>query len=316
MATNHRQAVDPFASRSRDPLAAMRDRWVMCVVLAIALAAAGFGLSTTHQTQITAEARLAVGSNSLQAYQVAGFAVASEALAANYARFVSGSPATSKALEDSLHGRTEEIVSISASPIPDSNVVRIEATATDSEVALAAAGAVAKSLVERVNAGSAEKPGELLDEHQQLSSAVVRQQSKVDRLIGRRGVANLEGRPTDEIEAVLAQAKARLATLQLRQTATGVAYQQTFTQPTVENGLREIQPAAISGDDERQTQQLYTASGLLVGLLLGLVLSNLLEGGARRRELKRLSSSTGEESEPINRSRHDTGSTAEPSRSE
>src|SRR4051812_14334848 len=100
MARNRDQTVDLFGSRSRDPLAAMKDRWVLCVVLAIALAAAGFGLSTRHQTQFTAEARLAVGSNSLQAYQVAGFAVASQALAANYARFVSGSSTTTTALTD------------------------------------------------------------------------------------------------------------------------------------------------------------------------------------------------------------------------
>jgi len=147
----------------------------MCVVLAIVGAAAGFGLSTTHQTQFTAEARLAVGSNSLQAYQVAGFAVASEALAANYARFVSGSPATSQALDDALQARVKEITSIDASPIPDSNVIRIEAGPPSADVARVAADAVAKSLLDQVNAASQVSPHDLLAKHEALTVAIVDQ---------------------------------------------------------------------------------------------------------------------------------------------
>ena len=302
MVRNDNPAIDTPDARSRGPLAAMRDRWIMCVVLAIALAAAGFGLSTRHQTQFTAESRLAVGSNSLQAYQVAGFAIASQALAANYARFVSGSPATSKALGASLHERTRDITSISASPIPDSNVIRIEATATGPKVALAASNAIAKSLVEQVNAASRPTTQKLLAEHHSLTVAIIDQEAKIRRL------------PKSATAAAVAEEQAKLATLRLRQTAFGVAYQQTLTQPAVENDLREIQPAAVTGNDKRRTEELYTISGLLVGLLLGLVLSNLLESRAQRRASRRLSRSTSEEFEPANVSRHRDESAAEPPR--
>jgi capsular polysaccharide biosynthesis protein len=287
----HAETVDASGPMAHDPLAAMRDRWVMCAVLTIALAVAGFGLSRTHQTQFTAETRLAVGSNSLQAYQVAGFAVASEALAANYARFVSGSPATTKALEDSLQGRAREVTSIDASPIPDSNVVRIEARAINPEVAGAAADAVAKNLVHQVNAGSKMSPHQLLAKQETLTVAVLDQQAEVKQLTIAKNAAAQAGQPIDKLQAELARAHARLVALQLQKSVTGVQYQQILTGATTQNNLREIQPAALTGDDKRRTQELYTVSGLLGGLLLGLVVSNFLERRRRPRRQGRLSSS-------------------------
>ncbi len=82
----------------------------------------------------------------------------------------------------SLHDRTKDIISISASPIPDSNVIRIEATATARKVAITASNAIAKSLVEQVNAVSKPTPQKLLAEHHSLTVAIIEQEAKIRRL--------------------------------------------------------------------------------------------------------------------------------------
>ena len=129
----------------------MWSRWLLCLVLALVGAAAGLAASARHETMTTAEARLAVGSNSLKAFQVAGFATASEALAANYSRFVAGSSTTTTALSKALGPRVADVSRVDASPIPDSNLIRIEVEATSPAVATTAADAVARSLVSQVN---------------------------------------------------------------------------------------------------------------------------------------------------------------------
>src|SRR3954447_23927992 len=95
------EALDGGA-RARDPLAAARDHWAICVASALVGLVVGVILGSMGPTQTTAEARLAVGSQSLRAYQVAGFAVASQAMAANYARFVQGSPETASFITSDL----------------------------------------------------------------------------------------------------------------------------------------------------------------------------------------------------------------------
>jgi uncharacterized protein involved in exopolysaccharide biosynthesis len=256
------------ASESGDPLRAMRKRWLLCTVLALLGAAIGLATASQHVPRITAEARLAVGSQSLQAYQVAGFAVASQALAADYARFVSDSPASQSLIEKALGTRSGQVVSIDSSPIPDSDVVRVEVTATRASAAVDAAQALAQNLVTETASNVPAKRARLLRHYEALSLDVVRQQNAVDK--APKGSA-------------LNHAKAKLATLQTRQTATAIAYQQSLASNQPESNLRMIQEAAVAGDDRMTTYELYGVVGLIGGLAVGLVAANALEARRRRR---------------------------------
>jgi hypothetical protein len=256
-----------------DPLTAMRSYWVICLVLAVVGALGGLAVATQHQKQTTAEARLAVGSQDLQAYQVAGFAAASHELAADYARFVADSPTTQTVLSSALGSGSGRVLSLGASPIPDSSVVRIEATATTATAAERAADAIANNLVTRTAGHTGQDLRALVKRHHAISLRVANQQAKVD-----------EAEATDAATKVLAAAQAKLATLRMEQTAVSVEYQKTVSAGDPQSSLRLIQPATVSGDDRKRTFELYTLAGLAAGLVLGLLVANVL---ARRRAFRR-----------------------------
>jgi predicted GIY-YIG superfamily endonuclease len=267
MSEHHRE------TQQHDPLAAMRSHWVVVLVLAVIGALGGMAVATQHAKQTTAEARLAVGSQDLQAYQVAGFAAASHELAADYARFVADSPTTQTVVSRSLDGARGRVLSLSASPIPDSSVVRIEATATTATAAERAAGAIADNLVRRTASHADQDLKALVARHKAVSLRVANQQARVE-----------EAEAAEAPTRILAAAQAKLATLRMEQTAVSVDYQKTVSSAAPQSSLRLIQPATVSGDDRKRTLELYTLAGLAVGLALGLVVATVL---ARRRPFRR-----------------------------
>lgn len=264
-----------------DPVRAMRSRWLLCLVIAGLGALAGAGLSTLHTTQTTAEARLAVGSQSLDAYQVGSYAEASSRLAANYARFVQDSPSGTPDMEAALAGETGSITAISASPIPESNVVRIEVTATRPEVAVLAAQVVADNLLDQANEESGPSSEALLAKHETLAAKVVKRRARVER---RRSALPRPGSADRQSAlAELSKAEAFLTNLELKLNVTALAYQQSqLAADEVETRLEQIQPATVTGDDQRRTLELYTISGLLAGLAVAAVVVTMLPGRRRR----------------------------------
>lgn len=91
--------------------------------------------------RVTAEARLVVGDQTIAAQSVPGYALATQQLAGTYARLVMGDAVTSQVPEDA---------EVSASPVPESAVVRVQAEADDADTAVAAANAAAQALVTSV----------------------------------------------------------------------------------------------------------------------------------------------------------------------
>ena len=87
----------------------------------------------------------------MAAQAVPGFALASQQLAADFARYV-GPEQDQMVLKQALGPRTAEVVCVAASPIPESNVIRVEVVAHNSQTAVDGARTVAQSLVTQVNA--------------------------------------------------------------------------------------------------------------------------------------------------------------------
>jgi hypothetical protein len=247
----------------------MRKYWIVCLVLALITTLAGFAVATRHQTQTTAQARLAIGSQSLSNYQVAGFAEASEELAADYARYVNNSATTQSVLTKALGDRVSELTGIDASPIPQSDVVVVEATATDPQVASIATQAIAEQLHQQTATATKASTGtKLLAEYHAVAVRVVKARHLAQSLHG-SGAA-----------AVNAEAKVQLLTA--KQNALGIAYQQSLTSPPSQSELNLIQDAAVTSNDRTQTRELYAVSGLLAGLILGLVVSTILGRRSQR----------------------------------
>lgn len=264
------------------PLAALARRWYVGVPLAVLGLLAGIQYAAAGGVTYTAEARLVVGSDELAAYEVPGYAAASEQLAANYSRYLGVREAQGQ-LRFTLQG-FEGITAVRASPIPDSSVIRVEVAGQSQRAALGAADAVADYLRDLVNRGASDRDA-LLQTYAELSATVGRaraEQQASSAQLG-RAVSTGQDAAVPALQRRLAAAETSLASATLRQQA--VANQFFSTTSTGSNELRDLGPAVVSGDDRSTRAQRYGVLGLGLGLGLGLLAAVTLERRRRRAEL-------------------------------
>jgi hypothetical protein len=261
----------------------------LCLVLGLA---AGVGAALLRPTTYTAAAKLSVGGTDLSAQSVPGFAVASAQLAANYARFVETAPVRAALPSD----QAEALSTVSASPEPDSNVILLEATASTSGAAVAAAQLGADLLRSQVDdAVQGASSEEVLADYTEMSRRVAQAQqvqasaqSTYDRL---RNPTDPDVTPSaaavERASAAVAAASAQLDVLEVQQSALSTKYQNVVNEPVSQSRLTIVQPAAPSFDDSRSRLQRYGLAGLLLGFMLALLLAVLLDRRAAQRSTRR-----------------------------
>jgi capsular polysaccharide biosynthesis protein len=266
------------------PAIALRRHKRMAVLAVLAAAAVGAGSALLLPTDYMAETRLAVGGNDLAAQAVPGFALASQEMAANYARYVNNAQEQS-ALESDLGVRAGTVEEVSASPIPQSNVVRIEVTARTPEAAVSAAAAVAESLMDRVNdrSGADDEAEATLAEHAELSDQVAAAQQASDA--AEDAVDNAApGANLTQLREVAASAAAQVAVLKVQQEALGQKYRaQIAATAEVAANLSVVQEAALSHDNLLARLQQFGLAGAALGAVLALLFAVRLE---RRRAVR------------------------------
>lgn len=281
LSSSDRPSVSPFEAMTRHWL-------VVLVVLAVAMLAgvgAAFVLPTTHR----AEARLAVAPDGNNAYTIPGFPLAARELAADYARWV----------QNTSHEGADpagEAVNVTASPIPDSGVIRIEAEAASPEEAVAAASEVAEQLEAAVReARKDHDPQVAYERFSELAPQVAQAQAGLDAAESAYGAAVAGGALPSQVQAAAAQlavARTRLAEIQLQQNAAGELYRKLYSDTMGVTQLAVISPAAPAGDNRSALVQRGAVLGLGVGFLLALLLSFHLERRADGRPGSTSSAST------------------------
>lgn len=264
------------------PVVSLLRRWWLGVLLIILGGAAGLVVALPKATHYTAESRLVVGNQNLSSFQVPGFALAAQELASNYARYVDNSSVVSAGLSKALGPDVKSIVSVSASPIPSSDVVSVEVVAGSQSAARTGAQSVANTLVRLTASTTGAQTPALLKTYETLTAQAQAASSKVGRITGDIATARKSHNSTDALKQQLATAQTQLASLQLQATAAGSKYQTAVTNPPSQSELNLIQPASIIADSSHKTRELYTVAGAIIGLLLALVLASLLERRSRR----------------------------------
>ncbi|WP_380174160.1 Wzz/FepE/Etk N-terminal domain-containing protein [Kineococcus sp. DHX-1] len=280
------------------PLRALASRWWIALVLVVLGAGAGVSAAYATPTDYTAEARIAVGSQSLDARVVAGYSQASQQLAADVSRYVNDLQAQ-QTLSTVLGERARDVSLVAASPIPSSSVVRVEVTASDRETAVDGAQAMAENLTNTVNATTAGSGADaLLQQYTDLSNktsvaqqALADAKANLDSLTGARA-------SQDELSAARAgveQASSAVDVLQVQQQAVGQRYRNAISSTPAASGLRIVVPGQIeytslSGDVQRNG-----LAGAVLGLLLALGIAVLLD----RRRVARHPSPTPDGPAPV-----------------
>lgn len=270
------------------PLGAARRHWVLLAVLVIVGAAGAVGYVYSKPALHSAETRLAVAGNDLSAQLIPAFAVATEELAANYARYLN-TEGTEDAVTETIGAPPGSVTDIEASPIPESNIVRIEATATTPEIAVDAAESLAADLMTRVNESRLQDNGarEALDQYTNLSNEVAAAEqvvldlsTRIDLVVG--GAAG----SISDLRGQLAGAQSRLDVLSVQQQALGERYRSLVSSNTgTAANLDLVRPAASTGDDRAAKLQRFGLLGVVVGGALGIALATLVERRGRDRRV-------------------------------
>lgn len=271
------------------PMDAVRRHLALSAALVVAAVVLGLGAGLVRPTVYTAEARLAVGGNAgLSAQAVPGFALASQQLAANYARYVNNAQGQS-ALEAQLGIRPGIVQQVSASPIPESNVVRVEVVARVATTARDAVRTIADSLMKQVNdtKSGTSAATETLAEFRSVSNQVALAQQASDsakyaltQALGRGGAG------VPELSKAAAEASANLAILQVQQTALGQKYaSQVSALSQGAADLQLVENPIVTGNNRVSELGQFGLGGLVAGFLLALLVSIGLERREARRGL-------------------------------
>ena len=251
------------------PLTSLRHHPLLATLLCVLGLGLGLGSALVSPVTYTAEGRIAVGGNDLSAQALPGYALGSQELAASYARYVNNSAA--QAGSNPAAG-----VTVQASPIPESNIIRVEGLAPTADQSVAAAKQASEALVAQVNAIKAQNdPAKVLDQVAQLSQEVARVQQTVDDAAGQ--VSRLQSEIPQsatglaQAKATLVQVRTELATASVRRDAINDRYRGLVVESKTGVNLLEVRAAAVVKNDRSGTLQRYGVAGLGLGIVLALV---------------------------------------------
>lgn len=271
------------------PLTALRRHWFVAGVLIVLGLLAGIVAGSSRPVTFTAQARLVVGGQQIASFQVPGYALAAQQVAANYARYV-GLPQSQARFHTVLGADARKVDSVTGSPIAESNVVLIEVMSTSPEVSARAADTVAADLAKQANTPTTE-PSSYLAFYKSISAKLYHVQGQLtvarQRLavltVHKAGVAVLQTQ-----QQLVDGLATTLSTLGVEQTTAAAQYSTSITSAATYTRLETAQPAVITLTSKRSTIERYGVGGLALGLVAALACASLLErrgakGGRRLR---------------------------------
>jgi capsular polysaccharide biosynthesis protein len=217
-----------------------------------------------------------VGRVDVPAYTLQDVVIGNQALASGYARVVSTARVVDRASTDTGIPPSEVRGSLSATPVPGSTLVEIEAEGSTGEEAVALANAGARALidyVERVNRDS--RTRDLLKEFREAKLREARLQ---------RDLAALEQSKAGEEE--LEKARVELDAAGLEASNLANLYRGANSDPASGSPLRLIAPAATASSDFWPVLQRVLLIALAAGLVVGFGLALLRANANRLRAMR------------------------------
>lgn len=264
-------------------LQAARRYPLLVIAPALLLLAVGVAIAMQRTPVYTADARLTVGRINLNAPgALAGYASATQALASQFARSATAQPVVEQ-ISDELDIPEDRVRRrISASPIPESPIFTVRATARNPEGAIALANATSESVVRYAREFNDRDPDSsaLLAEYKETSNTLAQRQARLDELRSRFGddVTGAERRS-------LARARASRDFWSLREQAVEARYLAATGGEASSRLIEVLNPAEKAASDRLRYVQILGFAGLVTGLLLGFGLATLWANRVLRRRL-------------------------------
>lgn len=240
------------------------------LVIGVAL---GFIVPVTY----TAETRMAVGTSDLSAAAVPGYVAGLVTLATNYARYVETTSQDVDSISHTLGVPATSITSIVATPIPDSNIIRIQVSATSAKTARDAATAVGEELRTEVGrAGNSQS--DLLNQLQGVSQQLAQAQQVAAAAQQRLNALDAQAASSTAVaqaQADLVTKQAQVSVLDAKRAALASTYQDSVQSAASAVGLTTVRTSAVTGTSRSSLIQWYVFLGLIVGILLSLLVGLL-----------------------------------------
>jgi uncharacterized protein involved in exopolysaccharide biosynthesis len=259
--------VTPPAYPRLGVVEAIRRNVLLFVVPLVVCFGAALSYAMSRPPTYTAEARMGIAKIDVTAPgALAGFALASQALAETYSRVIAAEPLVASLAKkfnvspQTIRGR------LTASPVPDTPVFRVIATGSNAGGAVLLANAATESLQDYLNGLNSSA-----DAHRALER-YKRAALELSRASAARGRAKADykrsGSERDQRALVRADADLRVAQTQ------AIALQQLYqsTQQALANSGSQAQvlaEATSAKSDRRSKIQLFGGLGLLAGIALG-----------------------------------------------
>jgi hypothetical protein len=243
----------------------------------------GYGL--TRDPTYTAEARLSVGRLDVLTQGLPGFTQAGELLGAAFSRAIDAPAITRPAGRLAGLSQSQAAADLSASPIPNSPLIRIEAKRKDKGRAITLANAAARAMVRySQRLGTA---GGGADELLARYTALSRQAARLT--LKRSAIAAAYRRsPNDARRRALQAATGKLEATKLERNAVGAVYGAQSATGSTASLLGLLVPAAGASSDRKDTALKLAVTGGIADIVVGLGLAAWNEAGFRRRRAAEL----------------------------
>lgn len=259
---------------------ALRHRW-LTIVPVVALTVLGAVIGLVRNPEYTASAQLNVGGPAVPSELISITSEGRAQLASTYSRFIDArdvvEPVASRLGLDS----TEVAERLSASPIPESPIFRVEGESTSETGAVALINAATASLIDFIRRSNAQDgQGELV--LRRFRQAV----EKTSQAVTNRDQADarLERNPSSRDAArSLIRATAALEAARLRQATLLELYRQNQAGLVGGRVVQVLDPATDASSDRFFVLQVLLFVGLAGGLVIGVGLAHLRERALRRR---------------------------------
>ena len=242
--------------------------WFAIVIATVIGAGIGVAWGLAADEEFSAEAQLTVGRIDVQTQSIPGFTTAAVTLADTYSRAIVADRVVAAIAKKTGLSRDQVLDDVSAAPIPETGTVRVFADAPTSAKAISVANASADALVTYVRSLNRFNPDSrrLLQQYQDASQELGKARAKVAE----------DGKSPEAL--------AEVQRAQLRVNTIGGLYQSSQAGQASPNTLQPLAPAADADGDRSSNVQRAALVGAVVGLLLGCLLTLLLE---RRYPLRR-----------------------------
>jgi capsular polysaccharide biosynthesis protein len=262
--------------------AAIRRYWPLVVGPAVLFSLFAIVIGMIRTPTYTAETQLNVGDTALPNTSVGQAVQGNQLLASIYARLINAQEVTQGAATSLGVDPADVAGHLAASPIPESSVIRVEASASDAQRAVDLANAGGDALTEHVAAINSDttRSEQLLGQFQEA----VKRETDAKALLDQRQ-ASFDANPSSANEEALTNAGAAFEAAKLERESLEDVFRASQEGLSSDRGMQTVSAATSASSDRSSVLQRLVFIGLIGGIGVGIALATLRANSATRRRV-------------------------------